>query len=159
MLVNTGKTNVARDVSPLFDDADADTILRPIDNLDFCVYRIILSQVSPVFRDMFTFPHPPSPGPGDKPDVDYKDGLPLVQLPESNTTLSMLLYAIYPVPSSTMYKNDGIVVGSGGGALDTLTDAWLTADKYEISSYATHSRRTTVRCCLLVLLIDTSSSI
>jgi hypothetical protein len=149
MLIN--KINVARDFGPPFDDTDADTILRSIDNLDFRVYRVILSKASPVFRDMFTFPHPPSPGPGDKPDdssdedVDYKDGLPLVRLPETSATLSMLLYAIYPVPSSYTHtsplsdswaqnKNDDGGGGGGGATLDTLTDAWLAADKYEISS-------------------------
>ncbi|KAI0255969.1 hypothetical protein BJV78DRAFT_585677 [Lactifluus subvellereus] len=118
---------------------DADTILRSVDNLDFRVYRVILSKASPVFRDMFTFPHPPDPGPCGKSDDDHKDGLPLVRLPESSATLSMLLYAIYPVPSYTpsgspdQPDHGGGGVGVGGGALDALTEAWLAADKYEIS--------------------------
>ncbi|KAI0305826.1 hypothetical protein B0F90DRAFT_1609499, partial [Multifurca ochricompacta] len=65
-----------------FDDADADIILRSADNFDFRVYRVILSKASPVFRDMFTFPHPGSCGKSD--DDDHKDGLPLVRLPESS---------------------------------------------------------------------------
>jgi hypothetical protein len=147
MLIN--KTDVARDFGPPFDDADADTILRSIDNLDFRVYRVILSKASPVFRDMFTFPHPPTPGlcgkqdDDDDQDVDYKDGLPLVRLPESSATLSILLYAIYPVPSYTPRLSDPRSPNSnpnphpndddGGVAhLDTLTEAWLAVDKYEI---------------------------
>ncbi|KAH9169857.1 hypothetical protein EDB89DRAFT_1376992 [Lactarius sanguifluus] len=124
-----------RDYGPPFDDTDADTILRSADDLDFRVYRVILSKASPVFRDMFTFPHP---GPCSKynidDDDDHKDGLPLVRLPESSMTLSMLLYAIYPVSpphASPPYAAQGR--GQDDGTLDTLTEAWLAADKYEVS--------------------------
>ena len=119
--------NKARDYGPPFDDADADTILRSVDDLDFRVYRVILSKASPVFRDMFTFPHPA--GPHDDDD-DHKDGLPLVRLPESSMTLSMLLYAIYPVSPSHATPPP---YAAQDGTLDTLTDAWLAADKYEVS--------------------------
>ena len=122
--------NKACDFGPPFDDADADTILRSVDGLDFRVYRVILSKASPVFKDMFTFPHP---GPHED-DGDHKDGLPLVRLPESSMTLSMLLHAIYPVSPSHApppYAAQGH--GQDDGALDTLTDAWLAADKYEVS--------------------------
>ena len=82
-----------RDYGPLFDDTDADTIVRSENDLDFRVYRVVLSRASPVFRDIFTFPHP---GPGGKrDDDDHKDGLSLVRLPESSVTFSILLYAIY----------------------------------------------------------------
>jgi hypothetical protein len=119
----------AREYGPPFDDTDADTILRSVDDLDFRVYRVIMSKASPVFRDMFTFPHP---GPHEDDD-DHKDGLPLVRLPESSMTLSMLLYAIYPVSPSHApppYATQGR--GLDDGALDTLTEAWLAADKYEV---------------------------
>ena len=125
-----------RDYGPPFDDTDADTILRSADNLDFRVYRVILSKASPVFRDMFTFPHP---GPCRKHDViddddDHKNGLPLVRLPDSSMTLSMLLYAIYPVsPSHAPPPYAAHGRGQDDGTLDTLTDAWLAADKYEVS--------------------------
>ncbi len=49
-------------------------------------------------------------------------------------TLSMLLYAIYPVSPSHApppYAAQGR--RQDDGALDTLTDAWLAADKYEVS--------------------------
>jgi BTB/POZ domain len=142
--MHINKTNVARDFGPPFDDADADTILRSIDNLDFRVYRVILSKASPVFKDMFTFPHPPCPGPfvnnpdddedGSDKDIDYKDGLPLVRLPESSATLSMLLYAIYPVTSHNTPPPPNSRNQEEDGSLDTLTECWLAADKYEISS-------------------------
>jgi hypothetical protein len=130
-----GSKAPSRDYGPPFDDADADTILRSADDLDFRVYRVILSKASPVFRDMFTFPHPgPSSCIKHEDDDDHKDGLPLVRLQESSMTLSMLLYAIYPVSPSHApppYAAQGR--GEDDGALDTLTEAWLAADKYEVS--------------------------
>ncbi|KAI0272562.1 hypothetical protein BC834DRAFT_353169 [Gloeopeniophorella convolvens] len=118
-------TNV-KEFGPPFDDADADIILRSTDHVDFRVYRVILSKASPVFRDMFTFPHPGPTGKLD--DDDHKDGLPLVRLPEDSATLSMLLHAIYPfAPHADPAHSSGAL-----GALDALTEAWLAADKYEL---------------------------
>ena len=107
--------NKARDYGPPFDDTDADTILRSVDELDFRVYRVILSKASPVFRDMFTFPHP---GPHEDDD-DHKDGIPLVRLPESSVSSSMLLYAIYAVSPLHAHATQGR--GQDDSALDTLT--------------------------------------
>ncbi|KAJ7873538.1 hypothetical protein B0H14DRAFT_2344163, partial [Mycena olivaceomarginata] len=44
----------------LFDSSDADLILRSCDGADFRLHKAVLSLVSPVFRDMFTFPQPES---------------------------------------------------------------------------------------------------
>ncbi|KAH9917987.1 uncharacterized protein B0H18DRAFT_1032649 [Fomitopsis serialis] len=43
-------------VSPPFNDPDADLIIRTSDGVDFRVYKLIMKQASPVFREMFTFP-------------------------------------------------------------------------------------------------------
>lgn len=42
--------------SPPFDDPEADIILRSSDNVDFHVYKFLLSLVSPVFKSMFALP-------------------------------------------------------------------------------------------------------
>jgi len=82
---------------------------------------------------MFAFPHP-GPGGKQEDDDDHKDGLPLVRLPESSVTLSMLLYVIYPIsPSHAPLPYAAQGRGENDGALDTLMEAWLTADKYEVS--------------------------
>ncbi len=122
------------DYRPPFDDADADTILRSADYLGFRVYRVVLLKASHVFRDMFTFPHPGPCGTHDVDDDDHKDGLPLIRLPESSVTLSMLLYAIYAIsPSHAPPPYAAQVCGQDDGALDTLMDALLAADKYKVS--------------------------
>ena len=72
-----------------FDAEDADLILRADDGKEFQVHRCILSIASPVFRDMFAFPQPHNP----------THQLPHVDLPESATTLDILLRYIYPIPS------------------------------------------------------------
>ncbi|KAI0255963.1 hypothetical protein BJV78DRAFT_1113987, partial [Lactifluus subvellereus] len=41
-----------------FDDADADIILRSSDQVNFHVYKVILSVASPFFKDMFSLPQP-----------------------------------------------------------------------------------------------------
>ncbi|KAF9240602.1 hypothetical protein BU15DRAFT_73833 [Melanogaster broomeanus] len=46
-----------------FDNIDADVILRSSDNVDFRVFKIILSLTSPVFKDMFTLPQPDNQSP------------------------------------------------------------------------------------------------
>ena len=115
-----------------FDDSDADTILRSVDDLDLRVYRVILSKASPVFRDRFTLPYPCPGGKHGDNDHQQKDGLLLVRLPESSATLSMLLYAIYPVsPSHAPPPYTAQGCDEDSGAPDTLTVR--VADKYEDS--------------------------
>lgn len=72
-----------------FDAEDADLILRSANCEEFRVHRCILSIASPVFRDMFAFPQP----------LDPTHELPRVDLPETTTTLDILLRYIYPIPS------------------------------------------------------------
>ncbi|KAF8273062.1 hypothetical protein EI94DRAFT_1564704 [Lactarius quietus] len=43
---------------PPFDDADADIILRSSDQVDFHVYRVLLSKSSPFFKSIFSLPQP-----------------------------------------------------------------------------------------------------
>ena len=72
-----------------FVDEDADLILRSTDSKEFRAHRCILSIASPIFRDMFAFPQP----------LDLAHELPRVDLPETATTLDILLRYIYPIPS------------------------------------------------------------
>jgi hypothetical protein len=86
--------------SPAITDADAplnhskaDVILRSTDNVDFRVFKSILSLASPIFDDMFALPQAPG---GDNSN-EMKDGLPVVQLTEDKKTLEMLLLMCYPM--------------------------------------------------------------
>lgn len=75
-----------------FDDPNADVILRSSDNVDFYVFKFLLSLMSPVFRDMFILPqtfeaHSPS---GDC-DADWRDGKPIVRVSEDSHIIETLL--------------------------------------------------------------------
>jgi hypothetical protein len=91
-----------------FDAEDADLVLRTADSEEFRVHRCILSVASPVFRDMFAFPQPHESTPQ----------LPYVDLPETTTTLDILLRYVYPIPSP---KIEDFV---------TLTNVLVSAEKY-----------------------------
>lgn len=74
-------------VSPLYDDPDADVVLRSCDNVDFRLDKRTLRRQSTVFRDMFTLPDEPSQG--HEPQI--------VAVTESAATLEDLLPFIYLV--------------------------------------------------------------
>jgi len=77
---------------PRFDVQKADIILRSADNVDFKMFRSLLSFASPFFDGMFSLPSPPPEGNND----DMKDGLPVVQLSESSETVENLLLFCHP---------------------------------------------------------------
>ena len=73
---------------PPFDDADADIILRSSDQVDFHVYKVILSKASPIFKSMFSLPQ--HGGTDTTPNSRT-----ILDLPESSRTLADLLTSIY----------------------------------------------------------------
>ncbi|KAJ6564894.1 hypothetical protein DFH09DRAFT_1363900 [Mycena vulgaris] len=70
---------------PPFNDPDADVILRSSDGIDFRVHRVILSQASPFFKNMFPLPQPNS-----EPE------LPTISMAESSSVLEEVLRFWYP---------------------------------------------------------------
>ncbi|KAH9939280.1 uncharacterized protein BXZ73DRAFT_43725 [Epithele typhae] len=69
-----------------FNQANADTILRSADLVDFRVHRLILSQASPFFADMFSLPQP----------LGVEQRVPVIDVSEDSKTLRYLLSACYP---------------------------------------------------------------
>ena len=100
-------------LSTTFCTDDAEVIIRAEGALDFHVHKCILSFVSPVFKDMFTIPQPPTDAPGVLPHVDVQDP------PE---VWENILRTIYPMPNPTI----------GIDNLDGLESLLLTAKKYEM---------------------------
>ena len=82
LLTRTERTSPTA-FGPPFDDTDADIILRSSDQVDFHVYKVILSKASPVFKVMFS-------------DTTLNSRT-IVDLPESSKTLAALLTSIYPI--------------------------------------------------------------
>ncbi|EIM81357.1 uncharacterized protein STEHIDRAFT_20681, partial [Stereum hirsutum FP-91666 SS1] len=85
-----------RAASSPFDESDADTILRSSDFVDFSVHRLILCKASPLFEDMLSLPQ--SPGNGDIPNGETRNGKPVIQMTEDSRTLDHVLRFCYPIP-------------------------------------------------------------
>jgi hypothetical protein len=68
-----------------FNNPDHDIVLRSVDGVDFHNFKLILSLVSPVFKDMFTFPQHES-----------ELAVPVIPVTEHSTVLYPLLLLSYP---------------------------------------------------------------
>ncbi|KAJ6620795.1 hypothetical protein B0H10DRAFT_2020630 [Mycena sp. CBHHK59/15] len=72
--------------SPFDDPAHADLVLQSNDNVNFFVYKLLLSLVSPVFKDMFAMPQPESDV------ININDSShPVVPVGEDSETLNRIL--------------------------------------------------------------------
>ena len=98
-------------LSSRFRADDADLVIRAAGKVDFRVHKCILSLVSPIFKDMFALPQPPTDTPGVLPHVDVED---------SPETWENILQTIYPMPHPTI------------GNLHDLESLLLAARKYEM---------------------------
>ena len=98
-------------LSTVFCADNADIVIRATGNRDFRAHKLILSLVSPIFKDMFTLP---------QPSTDTSGPLPHVDVYESAETWENILRVIYPMPNPVI---DDL------GDLESLL---LAAKKYEM---------------------------
>ncbi|KAI0349570.1 hypothetical protein OH77DRAFT_1431978 [Trametes cingulata] len=84
-----------------FTKSSADVILRTPDGVEFRVHKLILSEASPVFGDMFTLPQPELglvDASSASPSVTTEaPKLPVVDVTETSQTLDHLLRLCYPM--------------------------------------------------------------
>ncbi|KAG2137787.1 hypothetical protein BD769DRAFT_286787 [Suillus cothurnatus] len=84
-----------------FDNPNGDIVLRStIDHVDFRTFKVILSLMSPVLKDMFT-----------PPQNDLQSGVssvPVIPVAESSTTLESLLLLCYPAATPTFQSLDNV---------------------------------------------------
>ncbi|KAG1737171.1 hypothetical protein EDB19DRAFT_1637250 [Suillus lakei] len=85
IMADTGTEEIIRTARAPFDNRDCDIILRSTNGVDFHVFKLILSLMSPVFKDMFTLPQSEA-----QSDVS-----------SSSTTLESLLLLCYPAATPT----------------------------------------------------------
>lgn len=132
--VMSDSTNIPKNANPPFDNHDADIILRSSDLVDFRVYKVILSLVSPFFRSMFTLPGPKSPlslpryqaNENDHNTIEdrsLKQEIPIIPVAEDSSSLDNLLRTIYP-GLEPQARN-----------LDELARVLEILEKYEISTF------------------------
>ena len=101
----------------MFNWPDGDVILRATDGTetrDFRVHKLFLSFSSPVFKDMFNVPQPPS-------SSTPWDGVEVIDVADPPRALELILRFIYP--SSTLPVIDDLTV---------LSEALVLADKYDV---------------------------
>ncbi|KAH8093145.1 hypothetical protein BXZ70DRAFT_909353 [Cristinia sonorae] len=72
-----------------FDDKNADVILRTSDNVDFYVYKLVLSLASPFFKDTFSL--------SQSPDSETAGTIPVASFTEDSSTIDYLLRLCYPI--------------------------------------------------------------
>ena len=97
---------------PTIFSADADVVIRIAGSRDLHAHKLILSLVSPFFKDTFMFAIPQSP-------IDTLGTLPRVDVDESAETWEHILLTIYPVPCPIIDNLDDL-------------ESLLTAVKYEM---------------------------
>jgi hypothetical protein len=96
-----------------FNNPDGDIILRSTNGVDFHVFKLILSLVSPVFKDVFTL--------SQELQSDKSSAL-LIPVEESSTTLQSLLLLCYPAVAATPTFN----------SLDDAKAVMEAAKKYDM---------------------------
>ena len=87
------KTTPTRKAPPPFDKGDADFIIRSCDNVDFYVFRAVLTLASTVFEEMFRIPQPPAEG----SDGGAHNLKPVVSISEDSQVVDTFLRVIYPL--------------------------------------------------------------
>jgi len=147
--------------SPLFDDPDADIVLRSCDNHEFRVLKYCIIKVSPVLCGLIQ-------SASSSHAVNATPSLPSIRLSDNGATLSCLLTFVLPlnpVPPSTIeqtmlllsaaqkYQMDPIlthiraVVASQDPPFirpETAFRVYTLAQKYGLSQEALHAARTTL---------------
>ncbi|KAI0272558.1 hypothetical protein BC834DRAFT_353102 [Gloeopeniophorella convolvens] len=108
-----------------FDDEDADLIIRSSDNVDFRVYRVILSKASPVFRTTLSLPQPVT-----RDTRASREPCPVIDLAEGSNTIAPLLTSIYPIVFATTSRG----ADDEDWSLDDLIAILAAAKKYEMAS-------------------------
>ncbi|TDL26741.1 hypothetical protein BD410DRAFT_836571 [Rickenella mellea] len=114
-----------------FDGEHADIILRSAQGDDFRVYKVILREASPVFRDMLALPQPK---PQRRSEIN-DDGLPTITVTESSRALDNLLRICYPIPSPEITD------------IREIEEVLEAALKYDVKLAIGEMRRALKGCC------------
>ncbi|KDQ50453.1 hypothetical protein JAAARDRAFT_710829 [Jaapia argillacea MUCL 33604] len=126
-------TPVTRDAPHPFNNREGDVIVRSSDNVDFRVFKLLLSLASPAFRGLFELPQY-VPKEEEQNHSDWKDGVPVVLLTEDSTTLTNFLSPIFPwgaIQECTSLKEWRLVLEA--------------AEKYQVEGVRSAAEKTLLR--------------
>ncbi|KZP19376.1 hypothetical protein FIBSPDRAFT_828265 [Athelia psychrophila] len=109
--LSAGKPHTSKPVEVLqmFNDSNADLIIRTADDVSFRVHRVILSLSVPVFAAMFTLPQAPV-DPDDSTPVDTASSVSpsIVDVSEGSATMQQFLQFCYPAADPDIGSLQGI---------------------------------------------------
>ncbi|KDQ50765.1 hypothetical protein JAAARDRAFT_211581 [Jaapia argillacea MUCL 33604] len=126
-------TPVPRDAPHPFNNREGDVIIRSSDNVDFRVFKLLLTLCSPVFRGLFELPQY-APKEEEQNHLNWKDGVPVVLLTEDSTTLTNFLSPIFPwgaIQDCTSLKEWRLVLEA--------------AEKYQVEGVRSAAEKTLLR--------------
>lgn len=129
--ISTETRAQATDAKAPFDSQDAEVIIRSSDNVDFRVFKILMSLASNVFKDMFALPQ----GPATVFDQETRDGLPVIVVTERSEIVEMLLKFCYPNLLSSV---------PGLKTMDEILPLLQVMDKYGIEKLESRLREALV---------------
>ncbi|KAI0272561.1 hypothetical protein BC834DRAFT_353248 [Gloeopeniophorella convolvens] len=125
MAASTEMSSEPRAFGSPFDDEDADLIIRSSDNVDFRVYKAILSKASPVFRTTLSLPQPAT-----RDTRASREPCPVIDLAEGSKIIAPLLTSIHPVVFATTSRG----ADDEEWSLDDLIAILAAAKKYDMAS-------------------------
>ncbi|TCD67827.1 hypothetical protein EIP91_011889 [Steccherinum ochraceum] len=105
-----------------FDNREADVIIRTSNNVDFYVFKRILSEASPVFYTTFTLPQAPH---AQNASTSYPQ---VVDVAEDDATWDTLLRVCYPTPNPVFDLNTAKEVLEAGKKYDMEVVVWYCRD-------------------------------
>ncbi|KAI0039554.1 hypothetical protein FA95DRAFT_1567115 [Auriscalpium vulgare] len=123
---------------PPFDDEDADMLVRSSDEVQFCVFKLLMVKASPVFRSLLSSSNVPPPADGHGIvipagiSLESSNGLPVVCLPETSQVLATFLSIIM---CSALPSHPSIPE-----SLEDIIPILAVAERYQAPRVATYIR-------------------
>ncbi|KAF7794160.1 hypothetical protein EIP86_005291 [Pleurotus ostreatoroseus] len=123
------------------DDPTADFVLQTSDKVRFWLCKAVLARASPIFKDMFTVPHPPqaaaaaAAAANANADDDYVDGKPIVRVTEKAAVVDPFVRCCYPVARPVLDSK-------------LLTAMYEAGEKYEADGVRAYARQEVARRAL-----------
>ena len=93
------ETSIAKSPFRPGDDPTADFVLHTSDNVRFWLCKAVVARASPIFKDMFSVPHPPQDPSATNNELnsEYVDGKLVVRVTEDAAIVNVFMRCCYPV--------------------------------------------------------------
>jgi hypothetical protein len=134
--LDTPETHPITFVHP-FTKPSADVVIKSADGIEFKVHKVILSEASPFFDDMFSLPQ--NSVKSTSIDGTSADGsLPVLDMTEDAHTINYLLHTIYPIADLTLPTLNEAAAVMGAAQKYQIEQALNSAQKQALT-FAEHA--------------------